>query len=67
MTELEAEFHYNGHDIVITCIERGQAWHWSYVMDRMSRFEMEGPGLPSGDAAVREATRDAKERIDRLP
>jgi hypothetical protein len=67
MSELEAEFHYNGHDIAIVCIERGRAWHWSYVMDGMSRFEMKGPGLPSGDIAVEQATQDAKERIDHLP
>jgi hypothetical protein len=67
MSELEAEFHYNGHVIAITCVERGRAWHWSYVMDGTSRFEMQGPGLPTDDVAIEEARRDAQKRIDRLP
>jgi len=67
MPELDAEFHYNGHEVVIACIERGRAWHWSYVLDGTSRFELEGTGLASSDLALQEATRDAKERIDQLP
>lgn len=67
MAELETEFHYNGHDVAITLIELGQTWHWSYVLDGTSRFERSEPGLPSSDVATLEATRDAKERIDKLP
>jgi hypothetical protein len=67
MAELETEFHYKGHDIAITLVEREGAWHWSYVMDATSRFELQQLGWPSSEAAHLEAIRDAKERIDRLP
>lgn len=67
MTELETEFHYNGHDVAITLVEREGAWRWSYVMDATSRFELRQAGLPSSDMAHLDAIRDAKERIDRLP
>jgi hypothetical protein len=67
MAERETEFHYKGHDVAITLVERQGAWHWSYVMDGTSRFELQQPGLPTAEMAHVEATRDAKERIDKLP
>ena len=67
MAELEAEFHYKGHDVAITLVEREGTWHWSYVMDATSRFELHQSGWPSSEMARLDAIRDAQERIDGLP
>lgn len=40
MAELETEFHYKGHDVAITLVEREGAWHWSYVMDATSAMSL---------------------------